>query len=96
MRSLIVRMERPLFLALSLCPLWVNLGDTVSVTVRWAHEESPGVLYTYRVGPTIISETGRATVAAEGLPVGCQWVLNGHEVIFYDDFEEGGAGAWQR
>jgi len=96
MRSLRVRhtqVSAYLFLA-SFCPLYIHVGDRVSVTVRWAHEASPGVLYTYRIGPIVSAVEGLAEVNAEGHPTGCTWVLNGREVVFYDGFESGGVEAW--
>jgi hypothetical protein len=40
-------------------------------------------------------DTGEARVAAEGHPVGCQWVVNGQPMIFRDGFETGSAGRWE-
>jgi hypothetical protein len=70
------------------------MGDNISVDVFYAHEQAPGSLYTLHLGPTIAWATGEASVVAEGHPVGCQWVVNGHEVIFYDGFESGDIGGW--
>lgn len=95
MRSLKMNVRKLLFPALSFCPLWVSVGDTVQVTVRWDHEVAPGVKYTYRIGPQVITEPGIAEVTAEGHPTGCTWTLNGHEVIFYDGVESGDTGRWE-
>lgn len=77
------------------CPMWVYEAETIAVDVRYAHEATPGSLYTLHLGPHIAWDTGEASVVAEGHPVGCQWWINGQPMVFRDGFETGDTGRWE-
>lgn len=66
-------------------------NDLIRVTVRYAHEATPGVPYRVRLGPIHFEDDGQAVIRAEAHPTGCVWKFT---IIFADGFESGTTGGW--